>query len=148
MKNENEDLIEEVDAIKIDELALLNDKYLRLAAEYENYRRRTSQTIADSRDNGIIDMFLKLTTFIENMRAANENGQYTLLYKSLLKGLNEAGFTPYGEVGDEFGDEYEAIGTMHTGDVPDGCVNSVYSLGWKYKNGKIVQYCKVMVEKS
>ena len=147
MKNENEEMLDEFAIEENSELAVLNDKYLRLAAEYENYRKRTTQTIADSKDNGVIDMFTKLIPFIDTMRIAAENGDKVKLYESLLKTLKDAGFTPYGEIGDEFGDEYEAIGALHTGEFPENYVNSIYSLGWKYKNGKIVHHCKVMVEK-
>lgn len=54
------------------ELAALQDKYLRLAAEYDNYRRRTMQEKQDTYENAKADTVALYLPLYDNLcRAAN-----------------------------------------------------------------------------
>ena len=61
-EDEPEDLRKELEAER--------DKYLRLAAEYMNYRRRTEQESADAADKGKRELLLKLVSLADDLDLA------------------------------------------------------------------------------
>src|SRR5688500_1450643 len=53
-----------------EELEVERDKYLRLAAEYMNYRRRTEQERADAADKGKRELLLQLVSLADDLDRA------------------------------------------------------------------------------
>ena len=81
------------DADKVQEmgekLAALNDKYLRLYSEYENYRKRTNQEKADLLINGSKEMMKAILPVIDDFEralsaTANDEG-VLLIYNKMMK---------------------------------------------------------------
>ena len=75
MKDENTGDEESGDlSAKLDEL---NDKYLRLYSDFDNYRRRTLKDIGDIRKNASEDLVVKLLPVLDDFeRAVRAFGSY------------------------------------------------------------------------
>ena len=78
-----------------EKLAELNDKYLRLYSEYENYRKRTSLEKADLLLNGSRDLMKAILPVVDDFDRAlaalgNEEG-ILLIYNKRMKILEQKG---------------------------------------------------------
>jgi len=155
----NKEAQEEVKEPTTEELIQVEkDKYLRLFAEFENYKKRTSRERMDLFKTAnqevmtvllpILDDFERALSHIDDDKEAEELRKGVLLiYQKLLKSLEQKGLTHI-EVnkGDTFdADIHEAITQIPTdsddlkGKVID-CVEKGYKLG-----DKIIRHPKVVV---
>lgn len=136
------------------ELKAKNDAYLRLAAEYENYRRRTTadkaNIYADATAKAIsellpvgdsLDMALKS---LENAPEEYKKGIELIKnqFKSTLEKLNVETF---GEAGDEFNPElHNAVMKIEDESLGENTIAQVFQKG--YKTGdKIIRHAMVQV---
>lgn len=136
------------------ELKAKNDAYLRLAAEYENYRRRTTANkaniYADATAKAIsellpvgdsLDMALKS---LENAPEEYKKGIELInnQFKSTLEKLNVETF---GEAGDEFNPElHNAVMKIEDESLGENTIAQVFQKG--YKTGdKIIRHAMVQV---
>ena len=90
-------------------LAELGDKHLRLAAEYDNYRRRSIKEREDAYCDAYGDALLKMLPMIDNFERAAQYTEPEKLadgVKLILRGLpdlySSLGIEVFGEVGDVF----------------------------------------------
>ena len=133
------------------------DKYLRLSAEFDNYRKRTLKEKAELIKNGgekaisaIFPVLDDLERALENMKKAdNVEAMYEgieLIYQKFLKNLGQEGLEkmePIGEVFDT--DFHEAVALIpaqeesQKGKVLD-CVQTGYKL-----HDKVIRHAKVVV---
>lgn len=140
-----------------EEIAKLKDSYLRLMAEYDNYRKRTIKEKAELIKSGgekvltgllpIIDDFERALDNIEkakDMDAVKEG--VDLIYHKFLTFLKHNGVQPMETIGEAFDDErFEAVATIpaqeedQKGKVIDD-VQKGYTL-----NDKVIRYAKVVV---
>lgn len=100
-----------------------HDARLRLAAEYDNYRKRTLKEKDAAYGNGKADAILKLLPVYDNLERALQQETTDAAYKKgveltmteLMKIFTALGVQVYGEVGDTFDPEiHNAV--MHTED--------------------------------
>ncbi|MCD7741557.1 MAG: nucleotide exchange factor GrpE [Ruminococcus sp.] len=63
------------------ELSEQKDKYLRLMAEYDNYRKRTSKQLLEARESGVGDTILNVITVYDNFERAVETESQDAKYK-------------------------------------------------------------------
>ena len=63
------------------QLAEEHDQYLRLAAEYDNYRKRTAKEKEQSYSNGKADTILKLLPIYDNLERAMSQDTEDAAYK-------------------------------------------------------------------
>lgn len=100
-----------------------HDARLRLAAEYDNYRKRTLKEKDAAYGNGKADAIVKLLPVYDNLERALQQETTDAAYKKgveltmaeLLKIFTALGVQVYGEVGDAFDPEiHNAV--MHTED--------------------------------
>jgi molecular chaperone GrpE len=147
---------EETDNLS-DKLAKLNDSYLRLMAEYDNYRKRTVKEKADLIKNGgeraltgllpVIDDFdramktLEMATDIESIKEG-----ILLIYNKFNAYLQQNGVKPIEAFGQVFDpDLHEAVATIPAteedmaGKVIDN-IQTGYTL-----NDKVLRHAKVVV---
>ena len=96
-----------------EKLAELNDKYLRLYSEYENYRKRTNQEKADLLINGSREMMKAILPVIDDFEralAATEDEGVQLIYNKMLKILEQKGLKAMEVKGEKFDENlHEAI---------------------------------------
>jgi molecular chaperone GrpE len=135
----------------------LNDKYLRLYSEFDNYRKRTIRERAElikTAGEDIFKNFLPLLDDIERALKSNEkavdikavNEGLTLIHHKFSQSLKQKGLEPINAVGQEFNvDLHEAITNIPApneqmkGKVVDE-VEKGYTL-----NGKVIRFSKVVV---
>ena len=125
----------------------MRDKYLRLQAEWDNFRKRTAEQAADMRTRAaerlMGDVLPVLDDFERAITHAEGNGESGLLegVKAIDAKLNEVFakhglevIDPAGKAFDAF--EHQAVSTVEDANVPDETVAQVYQKG--YRLGKKV----------
>lgn len=144
---------EPTEADKIQEmgekLAKLNDKYLRLYSEYENYRKRTNQEKADLLINGSREMMKAILPVIDDFEralAATEDEGVQLIYNKMMKILEQKGLKAMEVKGEKFDENlHEAITRIPAPEeAQKGLVMDVVEKGY-YLNDKVLRYAKVVV---
>ena len=130
-----------------------HDSLLRLAADYDNYRKRTLKEKEQSYGNGKADAVEKLLPVYDNLeRALNqptEDATYKkgveMTFTQLVSIFNSLGVEIFGNVGDEFDPNlHNAI--MHTEDeeAAENTITQVFQKGFKLGE-KIVRFAMVQV---
>ncbi len=132
-----------------EKLAELNDKYLRLYSEYENYRKRTNIEKADLLLNGSREMMKAILPVIDDFEralAATQDEGVSLIYNKMMKILEQKGLKPMNVKGEKFDENlHEAITRIPaTEDSQKGLVVDVVEKGY-YLNDKVLRYAKVVV---
>lgn len=132
-----------------EKLAELNDKYLRLYSEYENYRKRTNQEKADLLLNGSREMMKAILPVIDDFEralAATEDEGVQLIYNKMLKILEQKGLKAMEVKGEKFDENlHEAITRIPAAEESQkGTVVDVVEKGY-YLNDKVLRYAKVVV---
>ena len=130
-----------------------HDSYLRLAADYDNFRKRTVKEKEQSYGNGKADAIEKLLPVYDNLeRALNQPTEDTAYKKgvemtmaqlvSIFAGL---GVEIFGNVGDAF-DPNIHNAVMHTEEegVEENTITQVFQKGFKLGD-KIVRFAMVQV---
>ena len=131
-------------------LAELNDKYLRLYSEYENYRKRTNQEKADLLLNGSREMMKAILPVIDDferaLSALGEEEGVLLIYNKMMKILEQKGLKAMTVKGEKFDENlHEAITRIPaTDEEQKGTVVDVIEKGY-YLNDKVLRYAKVVV---
>lgn len=133
-----------------EKLAELNDKYLRLYSEYENYRKRTTQEKADLLLNGSREMMKAILPVIDDFERAlsaigDEEG-VVLIYNKMIKILEQKGLKAMVAKGEKFDENlHEAVTQIPATDANQkGLVMDVIEKGY-YLNDKVLRYAKVVV---
>jgi len=130
-----------------------HDAHLRLAAEYDNFRKRTAKEKEMSYANGKADAVEKLLPVYDNLSRAMNQETADAAYKKgvemtmneLVKILTGLGVEIFGAVGDEF-DPNLHNAVMHTEDdsVAENTITQVFQQGFKMGE-KIVRFAMVQV---
>ena len=149
-----EDPVEPAEADKVQELgeklAALNDKYLRLYSEYENYRKRTSQEKADLLLNGSREMMKAILPVVDDferaLAATGDDEGVKLIYSKLMKILEQKGLKAMDVKGEKFDEAMHEAVTQIPATAPEqkGLVIDVVQKGY-YLNDKVLRYAKVVV---
>ena len=134
------------------ELAAEKDKYMRMIAEYDNYRRRTAKEKDGIYADAYADALKGILPILDNLERAVGVGEAEALQKGLamtLKGAEDAltkmGVTAFGEKGETFDPEkHNAV--MHIEDEEHGEseITEVYQKGYA-KGDKILRFAMVIV---
>ena len=152
-KDTAEEKAEPTEADKVQEmgekLAEMNDKYLRLYSEYENYRKRTNQEKADLLLNGSREMMKAILPVIDDFEralAATEDEGVQLIYNKMMKILEQKGLKAMEVKGEKFDENlHEAITRIPAPEESQkGLVMDVVEKGY-YLNDKVLRYAKVVV---
>ncbi len=135
----------------------LNDRYLRLSAEFDNYRKRTQKEKIDTLKNAGEDIFKEMLPVIDDFERALAHMDtasdveslregVNLIYKKFTEFLSKRGVNALEAKGASFDvDVMEAIAKMpaseeeQKGKVFD-CVEKGYKLG-----DKVIRFAKVVV---
>ena len=138
-------------------LAESQEKYMRLAAEYDNYRKRTMKEKMDLIKSGGEDVLVNILPVIDNferaLKAIDETDDVEavkegihLIYKDFMEYLKQRGVTEIETVGQKFDtDLHEAVAQMPAqSEEQKGTVIDVIQKGYKL-NGKVIRFAKVVV---
>ena len=130
-----------------------HDMYLRLAAEFDNFRKRTIKEKEASYGNGKADAVAKLLPVYDNLeRALNQPTEDAAYKKGVEMTMNELakiftslGVEIFGNIGEEFNPElHNAV--MHTEDpeLGENIISMVFQKGFKIGE-KVVRFAMVQV---
>ena len=130
-----------------------HDSHLRLAAEFDNFRKRTVKEKEQSYGNGKADAVAKMLPVYDNLeRALNQPTEDTaykkgveLTMNELVKILTSLGVEIFGEKGDAF-DPNLHNAVMHVDDdtLEENTISQVFQKGFKIGD-KIVRFAMVQV---
>ena len=130
-----------------------HDSYLRLAADYDNYRKRTLKEKEQSYGNGKADAIEKLLPVYDNLERALNQPTEDAAYKKgvemtmtqLVGILNGMGVEIYGQTGDVF-DPNLHNAVMHTedADAAENTITQVFQKGFKMGD-EIIRFAMVQV---
>jgi len=146
---------------EIDELkkaqAEEKDRYLRLAAEFDNYRRRTAkerleliETASESVIKSMLpiaDDFERAIAVLKDSKDSDASKQGTeLIYKKMMEMLKNSGVTVIEAIGKDLNtDEHEAIAQIPAKDPKQkGKIVEIAQQGYKL-NGKVIRFAKVVM---
>ncbi|MBO5430867.1 nucleotide exchange factor GrpE [Methanocorpusculum sp.] len=128
----------------------LNDKYLRLAAEYENYRKRSKRDQENSVRYATEKFALDIVEVVDNFERALKSDDAGLregleqIHKFFLASLAKNGIEPMNAAGCQFDPElHEAIAALPS-DKPDGEILDVAVAGYMLRD-KVLRHAKVAV---
>lgn len=148
-KPTNKELTERVLALEA-EIKEKDDKYLRMAAEYDNFRRRSREEKDATYENAMADTVAELLPIIDNLERASQFGTddtvkagLEMIIKSVDSVFAKLGIEAVGKVGDTFDPQlHNAV--MHGEDenLGEGEIVEVYQKGYK-KGKKIIRFAMV-----
>ena len=129
-------------------IAELEDKNLRMMAEFDNYRRRTNkeklELMATAGERIFTDM-LPLVDDFERALAVIDDEGVRLIYNKFIAFLNKNDVHAIETEGVDFNtDEHEAVTTFAAGDEQKGKVIDCTQKGYKLGD-KVIRFAKVVV---
>ena len=135
------------------ELAEQKDKYLRLMAEYDNYRKRTAKQQLETRESAVGDTVLKIITIYDNFERAAETecsdekykaGVEMILkqFKDTLDKMNVKIIDPTGEPFDPA--TANAVNQIEDPELGENVVAQVFQKGVMIGD-KVIRYPMVVV---
>jgi molecular chaperone GrpE len=130
-----------------------HDAYLRLAAEFDNFRKRTTKEKEASYGNGKADAIAKLLPVYDDLERAMNQPTEDAAYKKgvemtmteLIKSFAALGVEIYGEVGEAFDPNFHNA-VMHTENDAFGenTISMVFQKGMKMGD-KVIRFAMVQV---
>tara|TARA_B100000700_G_scaffold301929_1_gene371681 strand:+ start:556 stop:1098 length:543 start_codon:yes stop_codon:yes gene_type:complete len=135
------------------------DRYKRLLAEFDNYKRRTEKEKMEVSSITIKNFAIDLITVIDDFErtldlSSNEGNEESyidgvkLIYEKMNKILMDKGIKSFNSMGEIFDPEiHEAISSQKNKKYKDGTILNEFLKGYKYK-GKIIRHSKVIVAKN
>jgi molecular chaperone GrpE len=151
-----EDLLKEIESLKAriaeleTEIKEKDDKHLRMAAEYDNYRRRSREEKDATYDMAVSDTVSELLPIIDNLEraAAFEEGEKVKEGLAMIAGTVSTVFAklkiePIGQIGDTFDANYHNA-VLHAEDDTrgEGEIVEVFQKGYK-KGNRIIRFAMV-----
>lgn len=151
LKLENRRLNEALDKANGDVTAA-NDKYLRLFAEFDNYKKRTAKEHDTVYSSAYMDAVEALLPVFDNIEraltyASDENSKSGLqmIVNNFRETLGKMGIESYGEVGDEFNAEiHSAVMHEENEEFGENTISLVLQRGYK-KGDRVIRYAMVKV---
>lgn len=130
-----------------------HDSHLRLAAEYDNFRKRTVKEKEASYGNGRADAVARMLPIYDNLERALNQPTEDAAYKKgvemtmneLLKIFGTLGVEVFGNVGDAFDPNlHNAVMHIDSDELEENTLSQVFQKGFKIGE-KIVRFAMVQV---
>ena len=155
--SEEQDPLEDPAQRMAEELELVNDRHLRLAAEFENFRKRTRREQAELSVVAQADLARRLLPTLDDLARVSSTPPETttvealdagldLILRNLRKELEDAGLTRIEALGERFNPElHQALMTAETPDRElDETVSRVFVDGYVFRE-RLVRPAQVEV---
>lgn len=137
-----------------EELAAQKDKYMRLAAEYDNYRKRTANEKLSLYDDATAKAVTELLPVADSVRMALDNlanadpeivKGIELISNQLDKSFEKLKIESFGKIGDEFDPNlHNAISKVESEELDENTIAQVFQTGYKIGD-KIIRHAMVQV---
>ena len=136
----------------------MQDKYMRQLAEFENFRKRTDKEKAQMFDQGASNVLEKILPVIDNFERGlaavpeEEKGSafadgMNMIYKQLMKQMEDLGVTPIEAVGKEFDPNFHnAVMQVESEEVEEGFVAQELQKGYMFRD-TVLRHSMVAVAK-
>ncbi len=130
-----------------------HDAYLRLAADYDNFRKRTVKEKEQSYGNGKADAVAKMLPIYDNLERALKQDTEDAAYKKgveltmneLIKIFNGLGVEVFGEVGETFDPNlHNAVMHIESEEAGENAITMVFQKGFK-QGDKVIRFAMVQV---
>ncbi|MBC7185818.1 MAG: nucleotide exchange factor GrpE [Calditrichaeota bacterium] len=140
------------------QLAVCNDRLLRKAAEFDNYKKRVQREVADIVVNANADLVRALLPILDDMERALQQDPQTgtfeqfregvrLIWEKMNRVLQERGLVPIEAVGHPFDPErHEALMQTESEGTPANTVVMEHQRGYEFQ-GRVLRPAKVVVSK-
>jgi molecular chaperone GrpE len=146
-ETQEEQPVDETEALK-ERIAELEDKNLRMMAEFDNYRRRTNKEkleLMATAGERIFKEMLPLVDDFERAMAAIDDEGVKLIYQKFMGFLEKNDVHVIETEGVDFNtDEHEAVTTFAAGEEMKGKVIDCTQKGYKLGD-KVIRFAKVVV---
>ena len=136
------------------EVAAWKDKYMRLAAEYDNYRKRTANEKLSIYDDATARAVTELLPVADSIQMALANLKdadpeilkgIELVSNQLDKSFEKLKVEGYGEIGDEFDPNlHNAISKVESEELGENQLAQIFQRGYKIGD-KIIRHAMVQV---
>jgi molecular chaperone GrpE len=139
-----------------EQLEAQKDKYIRLMAEFDNFKRRTAKEYERIVESANERLMLQIIEAREGFERALKVEQQTTDFKTFLDGmklvfaklddaLSRNGLTVFAEVGDEFDPMiHDAMMKTPHEEIPEDHVVEIYEKGYKLRK-HVIKHAKVIV---
>ncbi len=139
-----------------EELKVEKEKYIRLYAEYENYRKRSQNEKTQTYNNATADAIKELLPLADSMTQALAQFEGKDVPEEFRKGIEmiaqqlsrcfeKLKVEPFCEVGDAFDPElHNAVSMTEDENLPENSISAVYQKGYKIGD-KIIRHAMVVV---
>ncbi len=137
-----------------EEVTAQKDKYVRLAAEYDNYRKRTANEKLSIYDDATAKAVTELLPVADSVRMAIENLGDTnpevlkgveLIQNQLTKSFEKLKVEAYGKIGDAFDPNlHNAISKIEIDELGENTLAQVFQTGYKIGD-KVIRHAMVVV---
>lgn len=151
---DSEEITEETELEKLqEELGKEKDKYLRLAAEFDNFRKRTANEKTQMYTNAAAEVITELLPILDNFeRSANAESSdagykdgVIMIFNQFNNVLTKLGVEEIPALGEEFDPKFHnAVKQQPSEEYSDNTVCCVFQKGYKYKD-KIIRHSMVAV---
>ena len=130
-----------------------HDAYLRLAADYDNFRKRTVKEKDAAYGNGKADAVAKMLPIYDNLERALKQDTEDAAYKKgveltmneLIKIFNGLGVEIFGEVGETFDPNlHNAVMHIESEEAGENTITMVFQKGFK-QGDKVIRFAMVQV---
>ena len=130
------------------ELTQLTDVKLRLAAEYDNFRKRSQRekdAIYSDATASSVTTLLPIIDNVENASAEDMRKGVEMIYTQAVQAFEKLGITSFGEVGEAFDPNiHHCVGTTDAEDIESGAIALVLQKGYKMGD-KVIRPAMVQV---
>lgn len=135
------------------ELQQKEDKLLRIAAEYDNFRRRSIKEKEETFKNAKISVISDFLEVVDNFeRAATNECEYEdykkgieMIFNQFKDILKKLGAEQFGEAGEEFDPEvHNAVMHVEDEELGENIIKEVFQKGYKIGD-KVVRHATVVV---
>ncbi len=134
-----------------------NEQFLRLCAEYDNFRKRSQKEKQDAYISSKADVIKELLPVLDNFDRAANNTEGSLedykkgidlIFNQFVEMLKKNGVESYGERGEEFDPNiHNAVMTVEDDELGENQIAAVFSKGYKLGD-RIIREAVVQVANS
>jgi len=136
----------------------LNDKFTRLVAEFDNYKKRTDKEYLSLIQNANEKLIFELLPVVDDLERSLDHLDeksdfmtilegFQLIHKNISSLLEKQGLKPMQSIGEEFDpDQHDALMQVENKDVDSNKIVDEHLKGYIY-NDKVIRHAQVIVSK-